>query len=74
MLRPKPTASRGEHTTGVEGQSGCCGGPAPAEVEACCAKDAEAKAQGSDGCGCSEGAARPDEKATQNTTCCGTAA
>jgi hypothetical protein len=30
----------------------CCGGPAPAEVEACCAQDAEAKADGQDGCGC----------------------
>ena len=27
------------------GASGCCGGPAPAEVDACCAKDADAKAQ-----------------------------
>jgi hypothetical protein len=30
----------------------CCGGPAPAEVDACCAHDAEAKAIGQDGCGC----------------------
>ena len=30
----------------------CCGGPAPAEVDACCAQDAEAKAIGQDGCGC----------------------
>lgn len=30
----------------------CCGGPAPAEVEACCIRDAEAKAQGKSGCGC----------------------
>ena len=32
---------------------GCCGGPAPAAVEACCAQDAEAKAVGKTGCGCS---------------------
>jgi hypothetical protein len=32
--------------------SGCCGGPAPANVEACCIADAEAKAQGGSGCGC----------------------
>ena len=32
---------------------GCCGGPPPAGVEACCADDAEAKAAGDAGCGCS---------------------
>jgi hypothetical protein len=32
--------------------SGCCGGPAPAEVDACCVLDAEAKAAGKAGCGC----------------------
>jgi ubiquinone/menaquinone biosynthesis C-methylase UbiE len=39
---------------GVAPESGgsCCGGPAPAGVEACCARDAEAKAGGHDGCGC----------------------
>jgi hypothetical protein len=41
---------------GVEGgasASGCCGGPAPAEVDACCVQDAGAKAIGKTGCGCS---------------------
>jgi hypothetical protein len=40
---------------GVEGgaSSGCCGGPAPIAVEACCADDASAKAAGKAGCGCS---------------------
>jgi arsenite methyltransferase len=32
--------------------SGCCGGPAPAGVEACCADDARAKSAGEAGCGC----------------------
>ena len=31
---------------------GCCGGPAPAAVDACCADDAKAKASGKSGCGC----------------------
>lgn len=31
----------------------CCGGPAPAGVNACCVKDADAKAAGQAGCGCS---------------------
>jgi hypothetical protein len=33
--------------------SGCCGGPAPVDVNACCAEDADAKAVGKSGCGCS---------------------
>jgi hypothetical protein len=39
---------------GVASEPGasCCGGPAPAGVDACCAQDAEAKAVGQDGCGC----------------------
>ena len=36
----------------VEGAASCCGGPAPAEADACCVQDAEAKAVGKDGCGC----------------------
>jgi thioredoxin reductase len=32
--------------------SGCCGGPAPAGADACCVRDAEAKAAGKAGCGC----------------------
>jgi cation diffusion facilitator CzcD-associated flavoprotein CzcO len=39
------------------GAAGCCGGPAPAGVEACCVADAEAKAAGDAGCGC--GPAQP---------------
>lgn len=31
---------------------GCCGGPAPTGVDACCVLDAEAKASGKAGCGC----------------------
>ena len=38
------------NTTTV-GQS-CCGGPAAAEVDACCVADADAKAAGESGCGC----------------------
>jgi thioredoxin reductase len=38
-------------TTAVDG-AGCCGGPAPEEVDACCVADADAKAAGESGCGC----------------------
>jgi thioredoxin reductase len=37
---------------GGVGASGCCGGPAPAEVDACCVADAVAKEEGKKGCGC----------------------
>ncbi|MBO4223330.1 NAD(P)-binding domain-containing protein [Bradyrhizobium neotropicale] len=40
---------------GVEGgtaASGCCGGPAPADIDACCSDDAITKAAGRSGCGC----------------------
>lgn len=33
-------------------QAGCCGGPAPQRVEACCVADALAREAGRDGCGC----------------------
>jgi hypothetical protein len=32
--------------------AGCCGGPAPAKVDACCLADAQAKNLGQPGCGC----------------------
>lgn len=37
---------------GAAGASGCCGGPAPADVDACCVADAVAKEEGKKGCGC----------------------
>ncbi len=39
-------------TNGAQDE-GCCGGPAPAEVDARCKQDADAKASGAKGCGCS---------------------
>ncbi len=39
-------------TTASVAGGGCCGGPAPAEVDACCVADADAKAAGESGCGC----------------------
>jgi hypothetical protein len=41
----------GTRALGAEALS-CCGGPAPAHVDACCARDADAKAAGQEGCGC----------------------
>ncbi len=36
----------------TEAAAGCCGGPAPAKSDACCAADVDAKAAGKQGCGC----------------------
>jgi hypothetical protein len=45
----------------------CCGGPAPAGIDACCARDAEVQSTGASGCGCSAPAPAPAKK----TACCG---
>jgi Pyridine nucleotide-disulphide oxidoreductase len=51
-----------EGTLGVT--ASCCGGPAPASVDACCVLDAEAKAAGHAGCGCgSTGPEAPERMA-----------
>lgn len=49
--------------------SACCGGPAPKEADACCVKDADAKAAGESGCGC--GAQQRVEQPKQAAACCG---
>ena len=38
--------------TVASASAGCCGGPAPANVDACCVADAVAKDSGKSGCGC----------------------
>jgi hypothetical protein len=45
-------------------REGCCGGPAPAGTEGCCALDAQVKSSGGSGCGCAP------EKAAKKTGCC----
>jgi hypothetical protein len=54
----------------TEAASGCCGGPAPASADACCADDADAKAAGQAGCGCGPVAAKPPAPA-RKSACCG---
>lgn len=53
-------APSGDPTDGVSGDAArgsCCGGPAPPEADACCARDAEVKSAGGAGCGCSTASA-----------------
>lgn len=52
--------------------SSCCGGPAPAGIDACCALDAMAKATTGQGCGC--GSAQAPEPVEAVAGCCGEAA
>jgi hypothetical protein len=53
-------------------ETGCCGGPAPKEVDACCAKDAEAKADGERGCGCDmPKTAEKSAPSIAASSCCG---
>ena len=67
-----------------EAEAACCGGPAPPEVVACCAQDADAKAAGEEGCGCGSEAATasrpgaapllsvgPLRKGPRTSACCG---
>jgi NADPH-dependent 2,4-dienoyl-CoA reductase/sulfur reductase-like enzyme len=52
-------------------ETGVCGGPAPADADACCVDDAAAKAKGDAGCGCTSPTAEP---VVAKTTCCQAAA
>jgi hypothetical protein len=52
-----------DNETKDEAAPSCCGGPAPADAAACCAKDAAAKAAGEAGCGCGP-------KAGTKKSCC----
>lgn len=47
--------------------SGCCGGPAPVGADACCVRDAHAKAEGKSGCGCTS---KPAAVARPAVACC----
>jgi thioredoxin reductase len=51
----------------TDSPSACCGGPAPAAADACCADDHAAKQAGASGCGC----ASETPKAKPAAACCG---
>lgn len=52
LVLPETGVCSADPGAGADAAAGCCGGPAPAGADACCAKDAEAKAHGESGCGC----------------------
>ena len=53
LVLPETGVCSGPLTATSDQDAGCCGGPAPAEADACCKQDADAKAAGARGCGCS---------------------
>ncbi len=52
LVLPETGICSTQVSPGEEKSSGCCGGPAPKEVDACCVADAAAKAKKKSGCGC----------------------
>jgi hypothetical protein len=52
----------------VDDADTCCGGPAKADVSACCAADETAKAEGKAGC---DSSTTPGPKAKKASACCG---
>jgi hypothetical protein len=57
-------------TVSTRPASGCCGGPAPAATDACCARDADVKAAGGPGCGCGAPAPTPATPQRTRSGCC----
>jgi hypothetical protein len=52
LVLPETGVCTTQRITITDSAAGCCGGPAPAEVDACCVADAVAKDEGESGCGC----------------------
>lgn len=59
LVLPETGVCSGAPSVDAEASAGCCGGPAPANVDACCVQDADAKAAGAAGCGCGAKMAEP---------------
>jgi RNA polymerase sigma-70 factor (ECF subfamily) len=64
MTNTHQTSNTNATNTETKDGAACCGGPAPAGTEACCVKDADAKAAGETGCGCG-----PKVEAAQKRCC-----
>ncbi len=64
LVLPETGVCRTTTLVPKDGESGCCGGPAKIDADACCARDEEAKAEGESGCGCGP-AAEPQAVASR---------
>jgi hypothetical protein len=56
LVLPETGVCSGPGLAVAEAAQACCGGPAKADVSACCVADEEAKLAGKSGCGCSSSA------------------
>jgi hypothetical protein len=70
LVLPETGVCSTQVSPGEEKSSGCCGGPAPKEVDACCVADSVAKSEGKSGCGCSTSAPAP-VAAVEKASCLG---
>jgi hypothetical protein len=52
LVLPETGVCSGPNVDVERSEQGCCGGPAPTGIDACCAMDATSKAAGEAGCGC----------------------
>ena len=52
LVLPETGVCSAPYEVAAKADAGCCGGPAPENVDACCVADVEAKAEGQTGCGC----------------------
>jgi hypothetical protein len=52
LVLPETGVCTTERPTLESSSVGCCGGPVPVEIDACCVADVQAKAAGKSGCGC----------------------
>jgi thioredoxin reductase len=64
----RPSGPTVFHPLTLVDAASCCGGPAPAESDACCIQDVEAKAAGQAGCECGSTDMEPAE--TLSVPCC----
>ena len=72
LVLPETGVCSGAPNADANVASSCCGGPAPAGIDACCAADADVKATTGQGCGC--GPAQPPEPVPVAAGYCGKAA
>jgi hypothetical protein len=62
VMQSKTQELETQNTPEQQASAGCCGGAAPEGADACCVLDAEVKAEGGAGCGCSTSAAAPKKR------------
>ena len=63
--------TEGKEKLKMTDEAGCCGGPAPEDTDACCVRDAEAKAAGEKGCGCGTESPKQQTVTVETGGCCG---